>query len=199
MKPARVASLAALLGVALPASVALAVEPVMVPTAGKPAEGTTSHKLMFGIRLDGGDGWEFAVPYMDSPPGWCAGGDTCSARSAIFGDLELTFAPTGAIEVVAGIRYEFEKNGNGEHDIVFRPGIIAYLDESSLVKVFLIFQGLLEVTGELNVGFAPGFGVQFDFHRYVGMYIQVQANFMFLEVVRFAVDGSLGIQGRIGK
>jgi len=175
-----------------------------VPTAGsspivptKAGEKSTSHRLMFGVRLAGGNGFEFIVPYMTSPAGWC-GADTCSKRSAIFGDLELTFAPTGGIEIVAGLRYGFEPNSLGEHDIVIRPGIIGYLDESSNFKIFLILQALIEITGRLNVGGAPGLGLQYDFMPYFGMFLQLQASFMALEVVRFEANASFGVQGRIG-
>jgi len=193
---------AAALAAAPAARADITVEPADAPVVPvKPVDTgfSTSHRLMFGVRIAGGTGFEYIVRYTGSPPGWCPGaGDSCTRRSSFFGDVELTFAPAGAVEIVAGIRYGFEANSNGEHDIVIRPGLIGYLDESANLKIFLILQVPLEVTGELNVGAAPGLGLQWDFLPYCGIYLQAQATFMALGVVRFMAEGSFGVQGRIG-
>jgi hypothetical protein len=191
---------AAVLAAAPAARAEMTVEPAPAPIVPvKPVDTglNTSHKLMFGVRIAGGTGFEYIIRYSGSPPGWCPG-DTCTRRSSFFGDVELTFGVSGAIELIAGIRYGFEANSNSEHDILIRPGIIGYLDESSNLKIFLILQGLFEVTGDLNVGAAPGLGVQWDFLPYCGFYLQAQASFMALGVVRFLAEGSFGVQGRIG-
>jgi hypothetical protein len=167
------------------------------------------HRFQGGIGILAGTGYFFEIAY---------GGDTCyqegsdnenvcHGRAPVFLDIQLSFGVTEGLEILAeyrlGLLTETFTAKDGASTTESRPmavglGLRYYVAPLNRAKFFLGALFDIDFTSGLKTDFTvrPIFGFQFDFVRWVGLFVQASVKLSFVRAFGLALDGAAGLQIR---
>jgi len=168
------------------------------------------HLYQVGIRGGVGVPFMFALRYNGGPR--CNGSDPmdpdqfCLFVGSTVITFDVSFGVTNDVEIVLGGRIgavpvEPTENLNGQ----LLLGIRAYISPESIAKVYFAPSVVLDVTppvaavagwGDVDFGVRGAFGVQVDMFRYLGLYVEIGVNILFIRSFGIAPDVSGGFQVR---
>lgn len=165
-----------------------------------------SHQEQLGLRVGAGVPYVFAVKYgrgpeCDDPPGETF----CRRFGAVMLDLDLSFGVSPTVEITALVRLGLtEDRAASARPLAFGLGVRGYGSPDAPVKMYFSGRIMLDVTSSdtpewstVDVGGRGELGVQFDFLRQLGAYIQLGESLSFLRGLYFVTDFTAGLQGRI--
>ncbi len=174
-----------------------------------------SHKGQFGLHGQGGLGFRFIAPYDNEFCGQLteneANGEAkkvCSEITPLTMDLGVTFGVTHRLELMfevrMGLANDFGESFDmeGPKQFAFAPGLRFYIRDAGLMKFFSSFQFVVDTTKYeqapgTDYGIRNTNGLQFDFHRTVGVYFYFGETMAFNRWFRFEFDGGAGLQFRV--
>lgn len=170
------------------------------------------HEYQVGLRAGIGVPFMFALRYNDGPR--CNGTvDTadpdafCLYVGSTIITFDLSFGVTPDVEIVLGgrigaIQVEPTQTNTGQISL----GIRAYISPESIAKVYLAPSLVLDLTpngvpsvpnwGDVDFGVRGAFGVVVDPIRYLGLYIEIGVNILFLRSFGISPDVTGGFQVR---
>jgi hypothetical protein len=173
----------------------------------------SSHEGQFGIHAQGGTGFRFIAPYDDGL--YCGqlldDGEpkrVCSERSPITLELGTTYGVSKSLELMLEIRLGLEEDfglsstSAGPKQFHFSPGLKIYIRDAGLTKFFSSLQLAIDTTdyeqaGDTDFAVRNVNGLQFDFHRTVGVYFFFGETIGFSRWFRFEMDAGIGMQIRV--
>ncbi len=176
-------------------------------TAPAPAE-TMSHRYQVGLRAGIGIPFMFGLKYKgDNPP--CDVAATHQTWCRHFGvgtlDFDLGFGVSDAIELSFDARFGLADEPSwGAPPVSIGLGMRAYGSPEENIKLYFGPRLILDLTSSdlpnwtgVDFGVRGDMGLQFDFIRYVGMYVQLGLQLTFLRALMFVPDLSIGVQVRL--
>jgi hypothetical protein len=170
-----------------------------------PVEGLLTHRNQVGIRVGAGIGGILGVRYKSGPDcGTTPGESFCYRAGVPFLDVDLSFGVSGSLEVTALGRIGLTVDDFSQaRPMLFGLGVRAYTPKDAVFKVFLggrVYVDLqdspLEGREPLDFGVRGDIGLQVDFVRYFGMYLQAGVGLQFVNSFSFLGDASAGLQTR---
>jgi len=163
------------------------------------------HRMQVGLRIGAGMPYVFAVKYGDGPNCDPGGVETfCRDFGTPILDVELGFGITEEAELSLSGRFGLtESDVSNSHPIQLGLGIRGYGHATSAFKLFFGGRLLLDVTSssvpgwsDVDFGVRGEFGMQYDFLRYFGAYVQLGASLAFIRAFSVTVDLTGGVQVR---
>lgn len=164
------------------------------------------HEYQVGIRVGAGVPFFFGIRYEDGPPCDDDGSTFCFFVGSGVADLDLSFGVTPGLEITAMGRIGMVGVEPTENNVLQTGlGIRAYISPESLFKLFLGARAMLDFTpsgggvsswGDVDFGVRGEVGVQLDVLRYLGFYVQVGVNILFLRAFGISPDATGGVQVR---
>ncbi len=170
------------------------------------------HEYQVGLRAGIGVPFMFALAYSGGPR--CNGAVETADRDAFclfvgstIITFDLSFGVTPDVEIVLGgrigaIQVEPTQTNTGQISL----GIRAYISPESIAKVYLAPSLVLDLTpngvpivpnwGDVDFGVRGAFGVVVDPIRYLGLYVEIGVNILFLRSFGISPDVSGGFQVR---
>lgn len=175
-----------------------------------------NHGMQVGIRGGIGVPFMFALRYNDGPAcgGLNADGEYeqfCLFVGSTVITFDISFGVTDDVELVLGGRIgalgvEPTESNNAQMLL----GIRAYISPDSIAKVYFAPSLVLDLTpppgntadpnlqnwGDVDFGVRGAFGVQVDLFRYLGLYVEIGVNILFVRALGISPDVSGGFQVR---
>lgn len=175
-------------------------EPVAEQT---PAE-SLHHGEQVSIRAGIAVPYVFAVKYAEGPRCDDEGETFCRRLGAALVDLEIGFGVSTTVELSLLARLGLaDDEAAGANPLAFGFGARAYGSPHSVFKLFFGGRIVLDVTSseamqwkDFDVGLRGEFGLQVDFVRHAGVYVQLAPSVTFLRGLYFVPDVSGGVQAR---
>lgn len=170
-----------------------------------------SHLYQVGIRAGIGVPFIFALRYNSGPR--CNNSDPmdpdqfCLFVGSTIITFDVSFGVTPDVEIVLGgrigaIQVEPTQTNSGQMLL----GIRAYISPESIAKVYLAPSVVLDLTpngtpivpnwGDVDFGVRGAFGVVVDPIRYLGLYVELGVNILFLRSFGISPDITGGFQVR---
>jgi hypothetical protein len=184
----------------------------MTPTAIKPS---LMHKHQVGLEVGFGWGYRVIKPYGDI---WCGerdGGDNeafCSGASPAFMEIGLSFGVLKSMDLIVDFRYGLQKDEVSQRNpLSLMAGIRLWLNPEDSFKWAVGFQLVMDFTkqdGENQFLYnkpkkdSYDFGgriygqIQYDFFRYLGVYVKLSAVVGAVRWLRMEMEGLGGVQVR---
>ena len=168
-------------------------------------EDALNHGEQAGVRVGVAVPFIFAIKYGDGPKCDEDGSETfCRRFGATLLDLELAFGVSRTVELsVIGRIGLVDDDAAEANPLAFGFGARAYGSPDSMVKLFFGGRVMLDLTSSdvaewntVDVGLRGELGLQIDFVRYAGMYVQLGETIAFLRGLYFKTDLSGGAQFR---
>lgn len=165
------------------------------------------HEYQVGLRAGIGVPFVFALRYGDGAPCDRAGEQFCLFVGSTIITFDVSFGVTPDVEIVLGgrigaIQVEPTETNTGQISL----GIRAYISPESLAKVYLAPSLVLDLTpngvpavmnwGDVDFGVRGAFGVVVDPIRYLGLYVEIGVNILFLRSFGISPDVTGGFQVR---
>ncbi len=162
------------------------------------------HASQVGIRAGIAVPYVFAVKYGTGPRCGDGGETFCRRLGAALVDLELGFGVSEGVELSLLARLGLADDAAANaRPVAFGLGVRAYGSPHSMVKLYFGGRVVLDVTSSqteewssVDVGGRGELGLQVDFVRYVGMYLQLGETLTVLRGFYFVTDLSAGVQAR---
>jgi len=172
-----------------------------------------SHHGQFGVHAQGGLGFRFIAPYKDDL--YCGQllddgtpKRVCSERSPISLSLGASYGVSKSLELLMEVRFGLEQDfgiapmSDGPKQLQFAPGLKIYIRDAGLTKFFSSLQLLIDTTeydqvDGADIGLRNVNGLQFDFHRTVGVYFFFGEAVGFKRWFEFELDAGVGMQIRV--
>lgn len=169
-------------------------------------EESFDHEFQMGIRGGAGVPFWFGLKYSSGPPCDAAGGEFCRYVGSGIIDFDLSFGVTPDVEIVAlGRIGMIGVEPTSQNNVQVGLGIRAYISPESRFKIYLAPSLILDLTpagplvtawGDVDVGVRGAFGLQLDIVRYVGLWIEIGVNVLFLRSFGVGPYASGGFQVR---
>ena len=168
-------------------------------------EDSLHHSEQVGLRAGIAVPFIFAIKYADGPKCDEDGSETfCRRLGATLLDLELSFGVSQTVELSILGRFGLVDDDAAEaNPLAFGFGARAYGSPDSMVKLFFGGRVMLDLTSSdvmewntVDVGLRGELGLQIDFVRYAGMYVQVGETIAVLRGLYFKTDAGIGAQFR---
>jgi hypothetical protein len=178
-------------------------------------DGAISHEGQVGFHLRPGLGYRFIAPYDNEYCGQAASDNpgeprgACAERAPLFLDLGASYGVTQSLELLfetrVGLEREFGASlgdpDDGPRPFAIAPGIRVYINDAGVVKFHSSFQVVVDFTDfdqvpETDYGIRNVNGLQFDFHRTVGVFVAFGETLAVRRWFRFEMDASVGFQAR---
>lgn len=174
-----------------------------------------THNGQFGIQAQSGIGFRFIAPYNEEFCGAVKDDNpadnkaVCSERTPITLDLGVSYGIAQSLEVFVEARLGLARDfgvsttdENGPRQKAYSAGIKYYIRDAGLTKFFSSVQLLVDVTDftqadKTDYGIRNTNGLQFDFHRTVGVYFFFGETLAFTRWFRFELDAGIGLQIRV--
>jgi len=171
------------------------------------ADESLDHEFQLGIRGGVGVPFLFALRYNNGPPCDDTGEQFCLNVGSALVTFDLSFGLSTDIEVVVGGRIgAVGVEPTNSSNIQLLLGLRAYISPESIAKVYLSPNLVLDLTeagalagmnwGDVDFGVRGAFGVQIDMVRFVGLYVELGVNILFLRSFGIAPDLQGGFQVR---
>ncbi len=163
------------------------------------------HELQIGLRGGIGVPFLFALRYNDGPPCNATGDQFCLGVGSALITFDLSFGVSADVEIVAGARIgAIGVEPTQSNNIQLLLGIRAYISPESMAKIYLAPSLVLDVTdagtvtnwGDVDFGVRGAFGVQIDMLRFLGLYVELGVNILFLRSFGLGPDLQGGFQVR---
>lgn len=177
-----------------------------------------THNGQFGVQAQSGLGFRFIAPY-DSATEYCGqlkddgtneNKPVCSKRSPITLDLGLSYGVSQSLEVFVEARLGLQNDipasatstADGPKQRAYSGGVKYYIRDAGLTKFFSSVQFIVDVTDfkqvdKTDYGIRNTNGLQFDFHRTLGVYFYFGETVAFARWFRFEFDTGVGLQIRV--
>ncbi len=184
----------------------------MTPTAIKPS---LMHKHQVGLEIGFGWGYRLIKPYGDI---WCGerdGGDNeafCSGASPAFMEIGLSFGVLRSMDLIVDFRYGLQKDDISERNpLSLMAGIRLWLNPEDSFKWAVGFQLVMDFTKQdgdnqslynkpkkdsYDFGGRIYGQIQYDFFRYLGVYVKLSAVVGAVRWMRMEIEGLGGVQVR---
>lgn len=187
---------------------AAAAAPAKKAEAKEEKEESLDHRFQFGAAVRVGTGYRVIAPYNEEQCSGATGPDKesiCGGLYPVFLELSPSFGVTGSIELLVDFRlFLMDADYTAAKGFYISPGIKFYADAESRLKFFLTAQPVFELQDQtvnaglstFDFGLRSTVGLQFDFIRYIGAFIQGGVLFTFSRWLTFVADFSAGIQVR---
>jgi hypothetical protein len=164
-----------------------------------------SHQNQVGIRVGAGMPYVFAVKYGTGP--LCSDDPSktfCTRFGSPLLDVELGFGIGESAEVSVLARFGLTDDEAADHPpLIFGLGVRGYGSPHDMVKLFFGGRVILDATSgsqpnwsSVDIGVRGELGLQVDFIRYVGAYLQLGETISFLRGLYFTTDLTGGVQAR---
>lgn len=162
------------------------------------------HGHQVGIRVGIAVPYVFAVKYGDGPPCDDAGETFCRRLGVALVDVEAGFGVSPSVELSLLARFGLADDEAADtNPLAFGFGARAYGSPHSMFKLYFGGRIMLDLTSsdaeqwtDFDVGLRGELGLQIDFVRYAGMYLQVAPTVSFLRGLYLVPDVSGGVQAR---
>lgn len=170
-----------------------------------PVEGPLTHRNQVGIRVGAGIGGVLGVRYKNGPDcGTTPGESFCARAGTPFLDIDLSFGVSGSLEITALGRIGLTVDDfSRARPMLFGLGVRAYTPKEAVFKLFLGGRVYVDIQDSplagreaLDFGVRGDIGLQVDFVRYFGMYLQAGVGLQFVNSFTFLGDASAGLQTR---
>ncbi|MCB9591771.1 MAG: hypothetical protein H6719_03470 [Sandaracinaceae bacterium] len=165
------------------------------------------HEFQLGIRGGIGVPFIFALRYNNGPACDAEGDQFCLFVGSTIVTFDISFGVAPDIEIVLGGRIGaigVEPTQTNQGQILL--GLRAYISPESIAKVYLAPSLVLDLTpqgplrvdnwGDVDFGVRGAFGVVVDPIRYLGLYVELGVNILFLRSFGISPDLSGGFQVR---
>jgi len=189
------------LGVVVVGPAGAAAEPPPAAPASQPVR--LSHRYQGSVGVIVGTGYRGLVRYKDTVSCGDADKTLCTSRLPTFMDLEAAFGATEGLSMIIDFRLGLEQDFTHSRPLALAPGIKYYIDANERLKFFVTLQLAIDFTGgqlagvpATDFGFRNANGVQYDFNRFFGLWLQIGDTLAFRRYFRFELDAALGVEGR---
>jgi hypothetical protein len=187
----------------------------MTPTAVKRK---LHHRYQVGVEISGGGGYRVIKPYGDV---WCGGrtGDLdnenksfCTSASQPFLEAGLSFGLAKILDLVVDFKYGLVKDKVSDRNpLTLLAGVRLWIDPDAKFKIGVGLQLMMDFTKQdsddqrlynppkedsFDVGGRIYGQFQYDFMRYLGVFIKIAGTVGALRWVRVEPEGSGGLQAR---
>lgn len=164
------------------------------------------HELQVGLRFGAGVPFLFALRYGTGAPCDNGGSTFCVLVGSGVMDLDLSFGVLPDLEITLMGRYGMVGvEPTGSNNIVLGLGIRSYIGPESVFKGFFGVRAILDLTpagvvsgwSDVDAGVRGEAGIQVDFVRYFGLYLQIGVNITVVRALAIAPDATGGLQLRV--
>lgn len=165
------------------------------------------HELQVGLRFGAGVPFLFALRYGTNGTPCDEGGNPfCVLVGSGVMDLDLSFGVLPDLEITLMGRYGMAGvEPTASNNIVLGLGIRSYIGPESIFKGFFGVRAILDLTpagmvsgwSDVDAGVRGEAGIQVDFVRYFGLYLQIGVNITVVRALAIAPDATGGLQLRV--
>ena len=162
------------------------------------------HYHQFGLRVGGGATGLIGVRYKSGAACDDSGQTFCKRLGAPVLDIDLSYAFGQAVELTLLGRFGMAHDSvSGVAPMIFGIGVRGYTPADSFVKAFFGGRAFIDYQNssvpnwnKIDFGVRGEVGLQIDFIRYFGIYLQLSAGVQPLNAFTFIADLTGGIQAR---
>jgi hypothetical protein len=162
-----------------------------------------AHRFQGSLGVIVGTGYRGLVRYKDTVSCGDADKTLCTSRLPTFLDLQAGFGVTSGLATILDLRLGLEQDFTHSRPLALAPGIKYYIDAEERLKFFVTLQLSIDFTGGqlpgvpgTDLGLRNANGVQYDFTRFLGLWLQIGDTLAFRRYFRFELDVALGVEGR---
>lgn len=171
------------------------------------------HRFQGGIGILAGTGYHFHIAWGGEychQEGEEEGQEVCNGRSPVFFDIQASFGVTEGLEVLAEYRIGLieevylsdasleTSSPSNSRPMAVGVGIRYFVSPLNRVKFFIGALLDIDFTKNLKVDLTlrPIFGMQVEFIRWMGFFIQASVNLSFIRAFGLSLDAAGGLQFR---
>lgn len=172
------------------------------------------HRFQGGLGILAGTGYQFAIAWGGEychQPGEEDGQEVCHHRSPVFFDIQASFGVTEGLEVLAEYRIglleeiyladsrvEEDPGEQASRPMAVGVGVRYYVSPLNRFKFFVGALFDIDFTKNLpvDVTLRPIFGLQIEFIRWMGFFVQASVNLSFIRNFGLSIDVAGGLQFR---